>query len=104
MANYNSHNLSEKKGLKTKTKWGISLFVISLALFLITAFNVIVPFHHFVLGTFGFCVYPILLVLMMSGILLMMKKRYYVEKFYVTIVCILFFILAINKALLPTCN
>ena len=93
MAKYNSQNLNQKKGLKTKTKWGISLFVISLVLFVLVAFNVIVPIHKFILGTFGFAIYPILLVLMMVGILLMMKKRYYVEKFYIIVVTSLFFIL-----------
>ncbi len=93
MAKYNSQNIKEKKGLKTKTKWGISLFVISLALFILVAFNIIVPFHKFVLGTFGYCIYPILLVLMAVGILLMSKKRYYVEKFYVVVVCLLFLII-----------
>ncbi len=93
MAKYNSQNLNETKGLKTKTKWGISLFVISLVLFIFVAFNIIVPFHKFILGTFGFCIYPILLVVMMAGILLMTKKRYYIEKFYVIVVTILFFIL-----------
>lgn len=105
MAKYNSQNLNEPKVLKTKTKWGISLFLISLVLFVVVAFNIIVPFHHFVLGTFGFCVYPILLVLTMVGILLMTKKQYYVEKFYVVVVSVLFFILvSFFQLVLTNCN
>lgn len=93
MAKYTSQNLSEKKGLKTKTKWGISIFVISFVLFVLTAFNIIVPVHKFMLGAFGLCIYPILLMIMAVGILLMLKKRYYVEKFYLFVILFLFFLI-----------
>ena len=93
MAKYTSQNLSEKKGLKAKTKWGISIFVISFVLFVLTAFNIIVPVHKFMLGAFGLCVYPIMLLLMAVGILLMLKKRYYVEKFYLFVILFLFFLI-----------
>ena len=92
MAKYSSHNLNEKKGMSARTKWGISLFSISLFLFIFSVFNIIVPIHNFILGTFGLCVYPTLLFLMVVGIFLMLKKRYYIEKLYFGVAIALFFV------------
>ncbi len=93
MAKYTSHNLSSNKRLSTKTKWGISLFVVSFVLLFLVATNFIVPVHDFILGVFGLCIYPILLVLMGTGVLLMLKKEYYVEKIYLITIITLFFLL-----------
>ncbi|MBR1925301.1 MAG: DNA translocase FtsK [Clostridia bacterium] len=93
MAKYSSHNLNEKKGMTARTKWGISLFSVSLFLFIFSVFNIIVPIHNFVLGTFGLCVYPILLFLMVVGVFLMLKKRYYIEKLYFSVAIALFFVI-----------
>ena len=93
MAKYTSRNLNEQKGLTTRAKWGISLLVVCSVLFLCVVTNFITPIRSFILGTFGLCVYPILLVLIALGILLLMKKQYYVAKVYLATVISLFFIL-----------
>ena len=92
MANYSLDNLNEKKGMQTRTKWGIGLFCVSLFLFIFSVFNFLVPLHNFILGTFGLSVYPILLFLMAVGILLMLKKKYYIEKLYFGVAIVLFFV------------
>jgi len=93
LAKYTSRNLNEQKGLTTRAKWGISLLVVCSVLFLCVVTNFITPIRSFILGTFGLCVYPILLVLIALGILLLMKKQYYVAKVYLATVISLFFIL-----------
>ena len=93
MAKYTSRNLSEQKGLTSRAKWGISLLVVCCVLFLCVVTNFITPIHSFVLGTFGLCIYPVLLVLIALGVLLLMKKQYYVAKVYLATVISLFFIL-----------
>lgn len=93
MAKYTSHNLSNKKGLTTRLKWGISLFVVSFVMFVLVVTNLIPPIHNFILGTFGLCVYPIFLILMGAGILLMMKKQYYIAKTYIAVATTLFVLL-----------
>lgn len=93
MAKYTSRNLSEQKGLTSRAKWGISLLSVCSVLFLLVVTNFITPIHSFILGTFGLCVYPVLLVLMALGVLLLMKKQYYVAKVYLATVISLFFVL-----------
>ena len=103
MAKYNSQNLNQKKqGLTTRMKWGISLFVISFVLFLLVVTNFIVPIHNFILGTFGLCVYPILIISMTVGVLLMLKKQYRIAKVYIATIITAFFLLVMFFQLVLT--
>ena len=103
MAKYNSQNLNQKKqSLTTRMKWGISLFVISFVLFLLVVINFIVPIHNFILGTFGLCVYPILIISMAVGVLLMLKKQYRIAKVYIATIITAFFLLVMFFQLVLT--
>ncbi len=93
MAKYTSRNLSEQKGLTTRAKWGLSLLILSCITFLCVVTNFITPVRSFLLGTFGLCLYPILMVLIALGVFLMFKKQYYIAKVYLATIISLFFIL-----------
>lgn len=93
MAKYTSQNLNNAKGMSSKLKWGISLFVISFVLLVLVATNIIVPVHNFMLGVFGLSIYPVLLVLLGAGVLLMTKKEYYIAKTYLITIITLFFLI-----------
>ncbi len=95
MAKYNSDNLTKQKGLSTRAKWGISVFVISLCLFFFSVTTFVVPVYNFLLGSFGVCLYPVLVALMGVGVLLMLKKQYYIAKFYLGIVIALYFVVVL---------
>lgn len=95
MAKYNSDNLTKQKGLSKRAKCGISIFVISLCLFFFSVTTFVAPVHNFLIGTFGLCLYPVLVALMGVGILLMLKKRYYIAKFYLGIIIALYFVIVL---------
>ena len=83
MANYTSRNIGEQDNYSTRKKVGIAILVVSLVILFCLITRFLAPIRSFVLGAFGLCAYPILILTALLGVALMLKKRYVVAKVYI---------------------